>query len=131
MRLRKCQNKKGALLLELLFAFVLLAFVVVSSGGLLTKAAQMSETNKGRLLALQAAQSALETIKDTPLTSITSVNTAALIPANLYRGSITIQTAPATITTATQIADVFVTVSWRTAANRLQSLQVSTRRSCF
>lgn len=123
-------NEKGVLLLELLFAFFLLAFVVVSAGGLLIKTAQMSEDNKGRLLALQTAQSALETIKDTSLTAIASINTAAFIPASLSQGVVTIQTNPAIVAT-TQIATITVTVSWRGAGNRTRQLQVSTMRSRF
>ncbi|MDD5227152.1 MAG: hypothetical protein PHV97_08245 [Candidatus Omnitrophica bacterium] len=130
MKMRQFKNEKGVLLLEMLFAFFLLSFVVVSSGGLLIKTAQMSEDNKGRLLALQTAQSALETIKDTPLTSINGIATADFIPAGLNQGSVTIQTNP-TIGATTQIATITVTVSWRGASNRAQQLQVSTMRSRF
>lgn len=130
MKTENSRHEKGVLLIELLFAFFLLAFIVVSSGGLLIKTAQMSADNKGRLLAMQTAQSALETIKDTTLTAIANINTAAFIPANLNQGAVAIQTNPA-IGAATQIADVTVTVSWRGAMNRLQQLQVSTRRSRF
>lgn len=125
------KDLKGFLLLELLFAFGILAFVVVSSGGLLIKSSQMSEDNKGRLLALQTAQSAIETIKDTPLTSLASINTAAFIPAGLSQGAVAIQTNPATILASTQIATVTITVSWRGAMNRAQQLQVSTMKSRF
>ncbi len=125
------RNLKGFLLLELLFAFGLLAFVVISSGGLLIKSAQMSEDNKSRLLALQTAQSAIETIKDTPLTSLVGINTANFIPAGLSQGAVAIQTNPATILASTQIATVTVTVSWRGAMNRAQQLQVSTMKSRF
>jgi Tfp pilus assembly protein PilX len=130
MRIKERGNEKGVLLLELLFAFFLLAFIVVSSGGLLMKTAQMSEDNKGRLLALQTAQSALETIKDTSLTAIANINRAAFIPANLNQGAVAIQTNPA-IGAATQIATITVTVSWRGALNRLRQLQVSTMKSRF
>ncbi|MDD5226294.1 MAG: hypothetical protein PHV97_03795 [Candidatus Omnitrophica bacterium] len=130
MKMQQFKNEKGVLLLEVLFAFFLLSFVVISSGGLLIKTAQMSADNKGRLLALQTAQSALETIKDTPLTSIATINTAAFIPTGLNQGAVTIQTNP-TIATTTQIATITVTVSWRGASNRVQQLQVSTMRSRF
>ncbi len=130
MKTKELGNEKGALLLEILFAFFILGFVVVSSGGLLIKTAQMSTDNKGQLLALQAAQSTLETIKDTSLTAIGSINTAALIPSNLNQGAITIQTNP-TIVAATQIATITVTVSWRGSLNRLRQLQVSTMKSRF
>ena len=129
--MKSLRNLKGFLLLELLFAFGLLAFVVISSGGLLIKSAQMSEDNKARLLALQTAQSAIETIKDTPLTSLPNINTANFIPAGLSQGAVAIQTNPATILASTQIATVTVTVSWRGAMNRAQQLQVSTMKSRF
>ncbi|MFH0984980.1 MAG: hypothetical protein V1882_05530, partial [Candidatus Omnitrophota bacterium] len=125
------RNEKGVLLLEVLFAFFLLCIVVVSSGGLLIKTAQLSEDNKGRLLALQAAQSTLETIKDTPLTSLGTISTATLVPSFLKEGAITIQTNPATITSSTQIVTLTVTVSWRGAMNRPQQLQISTMKSRF
>lgn len=130
MRLEKLKNKQGVLILEMLFAFSLLSIVTISAGGLLIKTAQMSADNKGRILALQAAQSALETIKDTPLTSITRINTASFVPTGLNQGTVTIQTNP-TIGSSTQIATITVTVSWRGSLNRLQQLQVSTMKSRF
>ena len=130
MKTEKSKNEKGVLLLEMLFAFFLLSFVVISSGGLLIKTAQMAGDNKGRLLALQTAQSALETIKDTSLTAIANINTAAFIPTGLNQGAVAIQTNPV-IGAATQIATITVTVSWRGSLNRVQQLQVSTMRSRF
>jgi len=124
------RNKKGVLLLELLFAFCILAFVVVSSGELLIKAAQMSEDNKGRLLALETAQSVLETIKDTALTEVPNIPTATLIPADLNQGAVTIQINPQNLQNV-DFATITVTVSWRGAMNRLQQLQISTIRSRF
>ena len=130
MKIKKGKNETGVLLLEVLFAFFLLGLVIVSSGGLLIKTAQMSENNKGRLLALQTAQSALETIKDTNLTAFATINTTAFIPAGLSQGAVTIQTNPANLT-GVDVATVTVTVSWRGASNRAQQLQVSTMRSRF
>jgi len=130
MKVHGLRNDRGVLLLELLLGFFLLAFVVVSAAGLLIKTAQMAEDNKGRLLALQAAQSALETIKDTPLTSISSINTTDLIPTGLKQGALAIRTNPA-IGTNTQIATITITVSWNGAGNRAQQLLVSTMKSRF
>ena len=131
MNTNKLKSEKGVLLIEVLFAFFLLCIVVVSSGGLLIKTAQMSEDNKGRLLALQAVQSTLETIKDTPLTSLATIDTTAFVPSFLKEGAVTIQTNPATITSSTQIATITVTVAWRGAMNRPQQLQISTMKSRF
>lgn len=128
--MRRVKDQKGVLLLELLFAFCILGFVVISSGGLLIKTAQMSEDNKGRLLALQTAQSVLETIKDTALTGVATIPTTDLIPAGLNQGAVTIQTNPANVT-GEDVATVTVTVSWRGANNRPQQLQVSTMKSRF
>lgn len=124
------RNEKGVLLMEVLFAFLLLALVVISSGGLLIKTAQMSEDNRGRLMALQAAQSALETIKDTDLTSLATIDTTAFIPVYLKNGALTIQTNPV-IGANTQLATITITVSWQGAANRPQQLQLSTMKSRF
>jgi type II secretory pathway pseudopilin PulG len=128
--MKTVNDQKGALLLELLFAFFILGFVVVSAGGLLIKTAQMSEDNKGRLLALQTAQSVLETIKDTALTGITTIPTTDLLPAGLNQGAVTIQTNPINVA-GIDVATVTVTVSWRGANNRQQQLQISTMKSRF
>lgn len=130
VRVKEFRNEKGVLLMEVLFAFLLLALVAISAGGLLIKTAQMSEDNRGRLLALQSAQSALETIKDTPLTSLATINTASFVPAYLKNGALTIQTNPV-IGANTQLATITVTVSWSGAANRPQQLQISTMKSRF
>lgn len=129
-RMKRIIDQKGVLLLEILFAFCILGFVVVSSGGLLIKTAQMSEDNKGRLLALQTAQSVLETIKDTALTNVANISTATLIPAGLNHGAVTIQTNPENVT-GVDLATVTVTVSWRGSMNRTQQLQISTMKSRF
>jgi Tfp pilus assembly protein PilV len=130
VNMKKFGGEKGVLLIEVLLAFLLLSIVVISSGGLLIKTAQMSEDNRGRLLALQAAQSALETIKDTPLTSLATIDTTSFVSAYLKNGAVTIQTNPA-IDANTQITTITVTVSWQGAMNRSQQLQVSTMRSRF
>lgn len=126
----KRRDKRGFLLLELLLAFFILSFVVICAGGLLIKTSHMLEDNKGRLLALEAAQSALDVVKDTPLTAIGNINRAALVPAALSQGAITIQTNPQNLT-GINIATVTITVSWRGAMNRAQQLQISTMRSRF
>ena len=128
--MRWFKDEKGVLLIEVLFSFLLLSFVVVSSGGLLIKTAQMSEDNRGRILALQTAQSALDAIKDTPLNAIANIDTADFIPAGLRQGSVAIQINPA-VGATTRIATVTVTVSWRGASSRAQQLQISTMRSRF
>lgn len=131
MRRLLLKNERGFTFTEVLFAFLLLGFVVVSSAGLLGKASQMAEDNQQRLLALQTVQSVLDAIKDTPLTSLGAINTTALIPANLNQGAVSIQSNPATITATTTIATITVTVSWRGASNRTQQLQMSTMRSRY
>jgi Tfp pilus assembly protein PilX len=130
MNITLIKKNEGVLLLELLFAFCILGFIVISAGGLLIKTAQMSEDNKGRLLALQTAQSALETIKDTALTNIANIPATISIPAGLRHGAVTIQTNPANVT-GVDVATVTVTVSWQGANNRSQQLQVSTMKSRF
>lgn len=130
IKVKKFKTEKGALLLEVLFAFALLSIVVISSGGLLIKTAQIAGDNKGRLLALQTMQSALETIKDTPLNEFAQIVTTDFIPVNLRAGAVAIQTNPANLTGA-NIANVTVTVSWQGERGRVHQLQVSTRRSRF
>jgi Tfp pilus assembly protein PilV len=130
VRIKGLRNERGVLLIEVLIAFFLLSLVMISTGGLLIKTAQMSEDNRGRLLALQAAQSALETIKDTSLTSLGTIDTTTFIPSYLKNGALAIQTNPA-VDANTQIATITVTVSWQGAMNRPQELQVSTMKSRF
>ena len=125
------RSERGVTLIEFMISMAILAVVALTSFYVLTSARQMSESNRARLLALNVARSALEQIKNTPLISVSTMSTSALIPTNLPSGAITITTNPANVTAATTVATVTATVSWRGARNRQESLQVSTMRSRY
>lgn len=124
-------SERGVTLIEFMFSMAILGLVALMSFYVLTSARQMSESNRARLLALNAARSTLEQVKNTPLISVPTMSTSALIPSNLPSGAITITTNPAAVTAATTVATITVTVSWRGARNRTESLQLSTMRSRY
>ena len=121
-------NDKGLTLIEMLFSFGLLAIVVSSAFFGLLVAHQMSEDSHSRFVALNAARSTLEEIKDTPLANVPNIDTVKFVPIDLPNGVINITTNPASVSTA-QVATVTVTVTWAGAQNRQQQLEVTTMRS--
>ena len=90
----------------------------------------MSEESRSRLLALNAARTTLETIKNTPLGAVPAINTANIVPQALPGGAIVIRTNPANLAGAV-VATVTVTVSWIGPKNMPRTLQVTTMRSQF
>ena len=130
MKFRRGLNQKGLTLIELMVSFFFLALIVLSSIYVLTAAHQMSEESRGRLLALNAARSTLEAVKQTTLTAVPAINTAPFVPAELRNGAIAIATNPVNLA-GVQIATVTVTVSWNGPRNRPLTLQVTTMRSRF
>lgn len=123
-------RQRGFTLIELMISAFILVTVCGSAVYALTQAQAMSIENRQRLLAMHAARSTLETIKNTPLQNLGSISTSSLVPTGLTNGSITIATNPANLTGVT-IATVTVTVSYRGAKNMVRSLQVSTMRSLY
>lgn len=126
----KLKNQRGFTLIELMISSFILVVVMGSAVYVLTQAQMMSGESRQRLLALHAARSTLETIKNTSLTSVPAINTAALVPAGLTGGSITIATNPANLA-GVSVATVTVTVSWTGPKNMPRSLQISTMRSMY
>lgn len=124
-------SERGVTLVEFMISMAILGLVALSSFYVLTSARQMSESSRARLLALNTARSVLEQAKNTPLVSVPTMNTAALVPAALPSGAITITTNPSTVTSTTTVATITVNVSWRGSRNRQESLQVSTMRSRY
>jgi type II secretory pathway pseudopilin PulG len=122
------QSEKGLTLIELLVSLGLLILITGSALSVLNAAQQTSEDSRSRLVALNAARSLLEEIKDTPVQDIGSIRVADYIPQNLCRGNVTLLSNPATIGSA-QLATVTVRVSWMGSNNRPQTLDVTTMRS--
>lgn len=127
---RLTYHEKGLTLIELMFSFGLFGLVVASSFFSLIVAHQMSEDSRSKLLALNAARTTLEVIKDTPLANVPSMNTTGFVPADLPSGAISITTNPASVTTAS-IATITVTVTWAGSKNMPRQLEVTTMRSAY
>lgn len=125
------RNERGLTIIEFMISLAVLSIVVLSAFYILTAARQMSEASRSRLLAINAARSAVEQIKNTPLANVGAISTAALIPSNLPSGTMTITTNPSSGLSSATIATVTVTVNWRGSKNRQESLQVTTMRSRY
>lgn len=126
----KGESQRGFTLVELLVSAFVLVVVVGSAIFALRQAQMMATESRLRLLAIHAGRSTIETIKNTALSSVSSISTASLVPADLTNGSITIATNPANVTGVT-IATVTVTVNWTGPKNMARSLQISTMRSVY
>ncbi|MBN1688742.1 MAG: prepilin-type N-terminal cleavage/methylation domain-containing protein [Candidatus Omnitrophica bacterium] len=126
----KFSNQKGLSLVELMLSFGLFALVAAASVYGLIQAHHMSEDSRYRLLAVNAARSVLEEIKETPLQNVPNFNVSGFIPSDLPSGAITIATNPTSLATA-PVATVTVTISWAGAKNAARQLQVTTMRSAF
>ena len=124
------QTEKGLTLIEMMFSFFFMVLILLFALQVLTSAHQLSEESRGRLLALNAARSTLEAIKNTALVNVPAINTAAFVPAELRNGNIAITTNPANLV-GVQIATVTVTVTWFGPRNRPMQFQMTTMRSRF
>ena len=124
------KTQRGFTLIEVMISSFVLVLVVGSAIFALRQAQMMSTESRLRLLALHAARSTVETIKNTALSSVTAISTASLIPTGLTNGTIAIATNPANVNGQT-IATVTVTVNWTGPKNMPRTLQISTRRSIY
>ncbi len=124
------REQAGFTLIELMISTFILVIVMGSAMYALNQAQMMTAESRSRLLAMNAARSTLETIKNTALVNVTGINTASLIPAGLPNGTVTIATNPASLAGVT-VATVTVTVNWRGPKNMNRSLQISTMRSIY
>ena len=127
MKNRLC---KGIVMVEFLTGLALLVIVLLGTCSIFNYSHQLAEDSRQRILALGAASSVLETVKNTALASVPSINTAGMVPANLPSATITIATNPQNVSAA-NIATVTVTVNWTGPKGRARSLDVSTMRSRF
>ena len=126
----KLTSSSGFTLIEMMFSCMLFAIVVSSSFFGIITAHQMTEDSRSKVIALNAARSVLEAVKDTSLANVPSINTAAFIPADLPNGAVTLTTNPSSVAGA-QIATVTVSVTWTGSKNRAQQLDITTMRSRF
>lgn len=124
------RNEKGFTLVELLVSITIMVLVLLTSVKILAEAQQMTQQARYRLLAANTARSVIETIKDTPLNLVSSINGAAFVPQGLPAGTVTIVTNPANVS-AVNVATVTVRVTWRNPKNLQGNIQISTMRSRF
>ena len=128
--MRPLKSQKGLTLVEMMISICILTTVLGFSMYLIHTAHELSKDSRDRLLALHAARSTLETVKNTALSGVQAINTTAFVPNGLKNGAVAIATNPANLTGAT-IATVTVTVSWTGSRNRARTLQMSTMRSVY
>ena len=124
------EKENGLTLVELMFSILILGIVLLSCLYTLQEAHNLSKDARCKLLAMNAARSVLETIKNTALVNVPAINTAGLVPADLPSGTITIATNPANLNAAA-VATVTITVNWRGSKNMLKNIQVTTMRSIY
>ncbi len=125
-------SRTGFTLIEVLVSLAVLVTVLGTTSAALVSAQQFSEESRARLLAMNAARTVLETVKQTPLSQITAINLSNLVPSALKNGAITMATSSATgVLSVDPIATVTVTVSWIGPKNRTETLQLTTMRSKY
>ncbi len=130
--MKKGSAKKGFTLIEVLVSIGILTILMGTSLAVLVESRQFSEDSRSRVLAMDAARSVLEVVKETPLSLVPSITVANYVPAGLKTGSIAITTSSATgDLTVDSIATVTVTVTWNGTKNRTRTLQLTTMRSKY
>lgn len=85
------RNQRGMTLVEMMMSFGLLALVVLSNYFVLMQAQYMSIDSRRKLIALNAARTALEVVKDTPYGSVAALSFTPYVPADLPNAAITMQ----------------------------------------
>ena len=138
---RRLWSGRGITLIEVLVA--VFVFLVASGAAFSTfhYSAQLSETARNRLIALQDARAVLEEIKVVALNQASAINTSQFCTmvqndqgqsvTALSNEAITLTTNPSPITGSTTLATLTVTVGWMDAAQRAQSLSLSTQKSSY
>ncbi len=128
---RFSRNENGLTLVEMMVAMTILTIVFLSSMFVLIQSRQMAEESRFRLIAAGVAKTVLETVKNTPLANIATIDAQAVVAATaLPFGTATLTTNPSPVGTAA-VATVTVRVQWRGPKNRLSRLDMSTMRSKY
>ncbi|OGW80107.1 MAG: hypothetical protein A2Z83_08705 [Omnitrophica bacterium GWA2_52_8] len=123
-------GQKGFTLTELMVSMSIFLVVVGAAVFVLTQSHQMSVDSRQKFLALNAAKSTLEVIKDTPVQQIDTIDPAGFVPVELTNGAIQIITNPFPVGNA-PLATITVNVTWTGSRNMPQQLNVTTMRSRF
>jgi len=125
-------NNRGFTLMEILVSLGILTMVIGASIASLIGTQQYSEDVRGRLLAMNAAQSVIEAVKATPLSQVPNITASSFVPSALKNGSIALNTSSATGNLSVDsIATVTVIVSWTGPKNRPRTFQLTTMRSKY
>lgn len=130
MKKRKECSQKGFTLVEVMLSTFVLVLVVGSALFALRQSQMMAEESRLRLLAMHAARTTLETIKDSALASVTAISTTGIVPEDLPNGEIEITTNP-TVLTGVTVATVTVTVTYTGPNNMPRTLEITTMRSIY
>ncbi len=118
--------------MEILVSLGILTMVIGASIASLIGTQQYSEDVRGRLLAMNAAQSVIEAVKATPLSQVPNITASSFVPSALKNGSIALNTSSATGNLSVDsIATVTVIVSWTGPKNRPRTFQLTTMRSKY
>ena len=87
-------GQKGFTLIELMISAFILTMIAGASIYTLVTAQYAAQESRQRLLAIHAARTTLETIKDTGLINLTAINTAGFVSPDLTNGAVTITYSP-------------------------------------
>lgn len=127
--------ERGFTLMEVMISLGIFAVVLASSLYAFHTSHQLSTLSRERLLALTAARSYIEAIKNTPLSAVDNISTTSFAPTELVNGVITMLTpvtfpAGAPLATA-DYATITVRVTWNGYNNIPQRLEITTIRSKY
>ena len=130
MTRRARSGQHGTTLIEMLIALVVLVVAAGAMAMSISVAQSQAEEARGRLLALQAARSVIENIKDTAVDNLLTIDTSTYLPQGLADAAIDLATNPAA-PAGQDLVTATVTVSWTGPRGRAMSLRLSTMRSRY
>lgn len=123
-------TERGTTLLELLVALGVIAVAASAMAFAMLTSQHQTEEARGRVLALQAARTALETVKNTAVDDLPGIATDGLVPADLPNGNVVIETNPEN-PVGQELVTVTVTVTWTGPKNTPKTLRLTTMRSRY
>lgn len=100
------QDKRGFTLIEILIAIFILSVVLLSLSSMVYSVMRSTSLSKETSTATTLMQSQMETLKNTPLTSLTSGSDTPPVPGNISYSRVW------TVTTSGNIRTISVTVTW-------------------